>query len=99
MWDWCGDQGFSDRVSCSLINYRLPYLFDEGSAGFVVSPERVELLCAYPKDAGTMDMTCPVKSADCVGGCKRPGGHFSDAMRHWPTDLQGMLQAHELLST
>ena len=71
---WCSDIG--DRLSASIINARLPHLFSDVAAGFIVNP-RAEILCSFPKDGGTMPYKCTAdergREAGCVPGCYGPG--------------------------
>ncbi|KAL1526258.1 hypothetical protein AB1Y20_014978 [Prymnesium parvum] len=67
---WC--YAFSDRMSFSLINARLPFYFGlKYSVGFLASPEKADLLCSWFTDYGTMDKTCdpPGVRDDCLPGC------------------------------
>lgn len=71
---WCSDIG--DRMSASIINARLPHLFSDVAAGFIVNPQ-AEILCSFPKDGGTMPYKCTAdergREAGCVPGCYGPG--------------------------
>mmetsp|Transcript_107264 Transcript_107264/g.185915 ORF Transcript_107264/g.185915 Transcript_107264/m.185915 type:complete len:329 (+) Transcript_107264:64-1050(+) len=70
--------------SASLVNSRLPYIFqgnDRGdqwtSAGMVISPKAAEkcLMCAYPSDGHTQELPkCVDKNrTECVPGCYGAG--------------------------
>jgi hypothetical protein len=95
---WCSDIG--DRVSASIINARLPYLFSDVAAGFLVSPQ-AKILCSFPKDGGTMPYTCTKDEPGCVPGCYGPGRVRTKCDNlikgcYDPLQLQSMLedQAH-----
>ena len=104
---WCGDIG--DRLSASLINKRLPYLFKEGGAGIVLAPPATRIRCSYFGDGGTMPRRCTNPPATgCVPGCCSVEGYpdwcedvrlesqavYGCAFK--PTDLDAMLRHHEL---
>ena len=71
---WCSDMG--DRMSASIINARLPHLFSDVAAGFIINPQ-AEVLCSFPKDGGTMPYTCTADErgdeSECVPGCYGAG--------------------------
>ena len=84
---WCAD--IRDRLSCSLINARLPKVANKmptyvdvdvnAASGFIMNPSFTKVLCGYPADGGTAGRTCdPVGvSKNCVPGCynfDREGG-------------------------
>lgn len=76
---WCADIG--DRVSASLISAKLPFLFKEGGAGMILTPQKAEIRCSYFADGGTMPKRCgpePPETqrfsdgrtfTECVPGC------------------------------
>uniref|UniRef100_A0A7S0P0A4 Uncharacterized protein n=1 Tax=Calcidiscus leptoporus TaxID=127549 RepID=A0A7S0P0A4_9EUKA len=80
---WCWE--FSDRFSGSIINKRLPHIFDDNRPGFVLQPEAAgeAFLCAYFRDGGTMDKKChpPGVTSSCVPGCRMPYSVWSDGLR------------------
>jgi len=68
--NWC--YKYSDRLSFSIINAELPYLFNQKyAAGFIASPTKADLLCSWFIDYGTMDKLCdpPGVRNDCLPGC------------------------------
>ena len=84
---WCAD--IRDRLSCSLINGRMPKVAGKmptyidvdvnAASGFILNPAFTRILCAYPSDGGSAGRTCdPIGvSANCVPGCynfDREGG-------------------------
>jgi hypothetical protein len=72
--EWCAR--FRDRVSVSVVNSELPYVFDSNAGGFVVSPTVAVVLCAFAGDGGTMQKNCePVGQPleRCTPGCTSNG--------------------------
>lgn len=105
---WCAK--FGDRMSASLINHRLPYVFKEGALGIILS-SRTSVRCSYFADGGTMTRQCAAGSPPgCVPGCCDIYGRndwcvevqldsehvYGCAFR--PKDLGMMLQHHEMRS-
>jgi len=97
---------WSDRISASLSNRRLPFLFSATQAGFVIDPNGLDLLCAFPMDGATLDRKCePLGKPGCVPGCigtTGPAwdGHYAKFPNHYngPYDsnhLVNMMQRHE----
>ena len=82
---WCAGQ--VDHMSCSLINARLPHLFNQG-VGLILAAD-TQILCSFSADGGTQGRA--------HGGC---GGRLCN-LGHWwecswsPAYTQGMLQAQE----
>ena len=65
---WCN--AFSDRISASLINRRIPFLFKEGGVGIILAPSKTKLRCSYFGDGGTMPRRCgPRPAKGCEPGC------------------------------
>ena len=102
---WCAD--FGDRISASMINRRLPYVFKEGSVGMVLSPTRARISCSFFADGGTMTRRCH-GAWGCVPGCCSNEGYPSwcDDVRlesenvygcaFRPKDLGAMMRHHEM---
>lgn len=81
---WC--QRYSDRLSASVVNRRLPSFFwaaekestmRQAMSGFVLDagsmqPVNKSVFCSWGADAGTMGMLCePLgRSDDCIPGCR-----------------------------
>ena len=74
---WCSK--YNDRLPASLINARLPYVYQQ-NGGLVISPQRRHVACSYFHDGGTMQKFCtredsPAGQAGrpipkgCVPGC------------------------------
>ena len=67
--DWCTK--YSDRFASSLINKRVPFLFNTaGGMVFRMAADN-QILCAMSGDGGTMSVVCdpPGVSNACVPGC------------------------------
>ena len=101
---WCTD--FSDRFASSIINRRVPNLFDAaqskpGGLIFRPSPQLNEIFCAWPADGGTMSIVCspPGRSATCLPGCWTETPNWCTATQSWcpyPPDRTGeMLSMQE----
>lgn len=103
---WCA--AFGDRLSASLINRRLPYVFKEGALGMVLNAHS-RIRCSFFADGGTMTRQC---TNDSPPGCE-PGCCNNDGIPWWcedvsiesqtiygcafrPRDMGMMLQHHEL---
>ena len=104
---WCNS--FNNRISASLINSRLPFLFKEGGVGMILAPKATSIRCSYFVDGGTMSKTCEQHRDGCVAGCCDQFGRpnwcgpdlslasqtiYGCAFR--PLDLEAMLRHHEL---
>ena len=104
---WCADIG--DRISASLINRKLPYLFKEGAAGMILTPNEADIRCSYFADGGTMPKRCGPDAVDgCIPGCCDVSGKpnwctdvridsqtvYQCAFR--PSDLDAMMRHHEI---
>mmetsp|Transcript_27120 Transcript_27120/g.62216 ORF Transcript_27120/g.62216 Transcript_27120/m.62216 type:complete len:607 (+) Transcript_27120:74-1894(+) len=101
---WCGNSGYGDRFSGSVINARLPNLYSSTLGGVIVSPFAVKLRCAYPSDASTQGSykNCAGHGADCIPGCFLNGKPFWCSSRRdhpscpWPADkLEQAMLHHE----
>jgi len=101
--DWC--YVYSDRLSFSIINEQLPYFFNlKYAAGYIATPNKVDLLCSWFIDYGTMDKQCepPGVHDDCLPGCwvgapnwctGEPDSVWDCA---WPPDLTKEMLEHHL---
>ena len=72
---WCAK--YNDRLPASLINARLPFIY-QPNGGLIIAPQRRHILCSYFHDGGTMQKFCrkedlPASAqpapAGCVPGC------------------------------
>ena len=59
---------FADRISASLINHRLPFLFSL-AAGLILRTGQTAVHCSYFADGGTMSKFCDTGIEGCVPGC------------------------------
>ena len=88
-----GANGRTDRVSASLFNQRLPYMFKGHGFGLVLEPTHTKdtLWCAWALDAGTTG------KAPCDRICAEPNGGRVGGYCPWaPQHLIHMLEQHEL---
>ena len=82
-WLRCTDNEYcrrrSDRLSLSLINRRVPFLYASDASGVVLAAEAAApaLLCAWAADGLTFGQFCPAGDARCIPGCH--GGNTDDA--------------------
>ena len=66
---------FGVKMSASLSNARLPYIYSRSQPGFVVRPSEAVLLCAWERDGKTSHRVCGATSAPgCVPGCVQTSG-------------------------
>jgi len=77
--EWC--RRFPDRVSLSLINQRVPFLYTYKEAGMIIAPFATEVLCSFATDGLSMAHSCtppgPSDDGSCIPGCHgegKPGG-------------------------
>jgi len=95
--EWC--TRFSDRFSASVINRRVPYLYDAKQPGFILQPFAVDraFLCGYKQDGGTMGKVCspPGISEQCVPGCRLQRPTWSDGLRRSRGQLWQLLEEQE----
>lgn len=104
---WCAH--FGDRMSATLINRRLPYVFKEGALGMVLSSSKTKIRCSFFADGGTMTRFCtPMSPKGCEPGCSNIDGGdawckdvalesetvYGCAFR--PKDFGAMMQHHEM---
>ena len=100
---WCAAPGFSDHVSCSIVNARVPYVFGaqvsrestqsavyDNQMGLILNPRVAKPLvaCGYSADGGTQGAK--------GGGC----GHWCTRAVSWqcswpPGQLKPMLEVQE----
>ena len=83
---WC--EKYNDRLPASLINRRLPYVYQQ-NGGLVISPQRRHVFCSYFHDGGTMQKFC-AKDGSAPEGCV-PGCSDKDTSQpNWCEELSKM---------
>ena len=71
------EREWSDRIAATLVNARLRNqheimpLYSDVTAGVVLNPMHVNVMCSYSSDGGTQHVKCnpPGRSEDCTPGC------------------------------
>mmetsp|Transcript_36873 Transcript_36873/g.61063 ORF Transcript_36873/g.61063 Transcript_36873/m.61063 type:complete len:441 (+) Transcript_36873:21-1343(+) len=72
-WLPCPEPWCADRLSATLINKQVPYLYSSTARGIVINSTRVSVLCSFSFDGGTDQRICspPGSSPMCLPGCYR----------------------------
>lgn len=71
----CAEERYSDHLSGSVINRKVPFIYSDDAVGFVVTPEHATVRCSFPEDGGTMSRSCSPDETlpDCLPGCYSGG--------------------------
>ena len=77
-----------NHVSCSLINFRVPYTYSPSAAGLVLSPSHTRVKCVYATDGGTHG------TPDGCGRRARCTARKWWMCKYPPARLAEMLEAH-----
>ena len=94
---WCAK--FGDRLSVSIINQKLPYVFSDHATGFIINPKLATIFCAFPFDGGSMERWCNLEQPldECLPGCydNSKGDVGCDSRGCFPPEqLKQMLRNH-----